>query len=1637
MLAALLILLAVLWGALQLPAVQNRIARETASYLSHKLGTPFSLDRAYIDFFNQLTLEGLCLEDLQGDTLLYAGRLQVQLSLFAPLQQQITVDNIALSNARARVYNNRTDATFNYQFLVDAFASDAPTDTTAQTSPWAIGLKDISLRDIRLSFADSLQEAYYYSQIGQLELQAQSFDLEQQTVAIRDLLWSDSYLEVKVRSEPSVAETPAQAQATGFSWPYTGWDISLGQMEWANLSVAFDDFGSPPLPHGNFDPAHIHLEELSLKGEGLSWSSAQLSAGLTQLAFREQNGFELRALGFQANLTPQSAQLAKLQFATPYSSLAPSTASLSFDDLNALSALKPNTGLSLDVPQLTLARQDLSYWAGALPVISNEKDWAINSTATLNGSLAQIKGKVSAQAGKAFALNLSGQVSAPAQAGLLSYEGETRAEGDFALLKPLLQKGALPDSLVQWGRFAFSATLRGSLEKLDIPVLELKTAASTSLLGQAKLDIPSQNRPLAYAFQCQALQSSAEDLRPFIGTITELERMGPLNWSGLIKGNADSIFIDGSLQTAAGQLSPSLSLSFVGPIAYSGSLNVPSFNLGQVLAAPTLGEVSLNAQFEGSGASPDSLIANLQLDVQQAGYNGYTYRGLQIRAKAAQGVYEGSISANDPLADLSLTGQYRSDSLVPAIALAGEIRYLDLQQLNLYPAPLALSVSPSVNIQGLHPDDLNGQALLLGLRLVQEEKQLVADRIALQARAPEGSQPGEIRLSSPFADATLSGSYELGVFPKHLMAFADTFFPLGRLLGQDVKSDALPLPAQAFEVSIKLKDTQAFTDLFLPALRLPAGAAFQARFDSEARLLNAELSVEALQYGLFKADTVAWAVYGDTAGIRQLLSAEKVWQDTTTLAQQLRIGGELLRDSLFGAFSVGPADAPPRLRAGMYVKALDSLFQLRLSPPFFLNGKEWQIPERHSLLFGQGYLYAHQVGIARNGNRVTLQSDSVSTEMPIPPLGLFFEDFRLQELSQAIGLEAGYLSGKLNGSATVSPADSLQPYRADLGIYDLTLDKVKLGDLRLRGAPDTKGNRINAMAKLQSGSKDRLIADLEYDLNTSQANGTIKADRMPVSPFDFFAQGSIRDSKGYLSADLKLAPAGEALPQITGTVSADSLSTFIDYLQARFTIPQHQINFQPGQILLGSIPLVDETGQQASLSGDIAHQAFSQFRLNLLFDAPNFQVMNTQAADNDLFFGKIQLGTTARLSGSPDDLRIDIQATTMPGTKLTVLPLTEAEAVTQEDYIIFGNPEIREAATADSLYQIAPAGYNISLQLNLTPEAEIIAIIDPATGDQLTARGKANIQVELLPNGNLSTTGTIEITKGSYQLNYEGLVKRKFEVAPGGTIFLPGDPLGARFDLAAIYRTEAPVLPILQQEATLTADQEQAARRRQPVAVRMAMTGTLEAPEIHFSLSAGEKVSGNLAELIQQKFNQLADEETELNKQVFGLLLFNAFLGGQSDGSLAAAGENIALSSVSSMLTNQLNRLAEQYVDGVDLNVGIDSYNTGGISSGETITELNLGLSKQLFNDRISVEVGGNVGVSESQASGQQTVLAGDFLLEYRITEDGRYRLRVFRRPGYDIFTNGTRTGASLLFRKSFGSPAQDTARISNPERHD
>jgi hypothetical protein len=186
------------------------------------------------------------------------------------------------------------------------------------------------------------------------------------------------------------------------------------------------------------------------------------------------------------------------------------------------------------------------------------------------------------------------------------------------------------------------------------------------------------------------------------------------------------------------------------------------------------------------------------------------------------------------------------------------------------------------------------------------------------------------------------------------------------------------------------------------------------------------------------------------------------------------------------------------------------------------------------------------------------------------------------------------------------------------------------------------------------------------------------------------------------------------------------------------------------------------------------------------------------------------------------------------------------------------------------------------------------------------------------------------------------------------------------------------------------------------------MAGELMKPALTFDITLPTDknygVNSDIITNVDTRLAQLRQEPSELNKQVFALLLLNRFVGEnpfQSSGEGFNAGA-FARQSVSKLLTEQLNNLTQNLIEGVDLSFDVastDDYTTG---ERRNRTDLNVGLSKSLLNERLTVTVGSNFELEGPQQSGQRSNnIAGNVAVNYQLSRDGRYMLRAYRQNEY------------------------------------
>ncbi len=175
---SILLLLVIFILSLRLPVVQQKITNYATNFVSEKTQTKFEIDRLYITFLGAAQIEGLYAEDTNQDTLIYAKSILADVAWKPLLDGNVDVKNLELKGIKGAVHNNSADSSYNFQFLIDAFANTDSTSTekeTDTTSSTSINVRHILLENIDISFQDISVEMKTRLKLDELEISFGAF----------------------------------------------------------------------------------------------------------------------------------------------------------------------------------------------------------------------------------------------------------------------------------------------------------------------------------------------------------------------------------------------------------------------------------------------------------------------------------------------------------------------------------------------------------------------------------------------------------------------------------------------------------------------------------------------------------------------------------------------------------------------------------------------------------------------------------------------------------------------------------------------------------------------------------------------------------------------------------------------------------------------------------------------------------------------------------------------------------------------------------------------------------------------------------------------------------------------------------------------------------------------------------------------------------------------------------------------------------------------------------------------------------------------------------------------------------------------------------------------------------------------
>jgi hypothetical protein len=196
----------------------------------------------------------------------------------------------------------------------------------------------------------------------------------------------------------------------------------------------------------------------------------------------------------------------------------------------------------------------------------------------------------------------------------------------------------------------------------------------------------------------------------------------------------------------------------------------------------------------------------------------------------------------------------------------------------------------------------------------------------------------------------------------------------------------------------------------------------------------------------------------------------------------------------------------------------------------------------------------------------------------------------------------------------------------------------------------------------------------------------------------------------------------------------------------------------------------------------------------------------------------------------------------------------------------------------------------------------------------------------------------------------------------------------------------------------------------------MNLDGELMSPDISFGFDFSELPnSGEVQTAISSFQSRIANDEQEMNRQVFSVIMSRSF---SPEGQFA--GVNSISNSLGQLLSAQLNSLASQVDKNLEINIDLANLDQN------TLETFQLSVAYTFLDGRLRVSRDGGFTDNTGQAGAASII--GDWQAEYLLTDDGVYRMRIFNRNNFNTFTslslsqNIVTYGVALTQNVSFNS---------------
>jgi len=1107
-----------------------------------------------------------------------------------------------------------------------------------------------------------------------------------------------------------------------------------------------------------------------------------------------------------------------------------------------------------------------------------------------------------------------------------------------------------------------------------------------------------------------------------------IEKLLYVYFNGNYNGYIENFALNGMLKTNLGSIQSNVKMNVPGfssnKAVYSGTIISNSFELGTLLRQPDLGSVSLNATINGISFDPEHAQINTNANISQLFYHGYNYKNISAEGLLAKKQFNGKLLVNDSNLALAFYGTLDFSQKQVVVNAKANLLKSNFYLLHLTKDTVQAVADLDLNCTGSSIDSFLGYIKLFNIDIKRNQRRLNLDSVYVNSTKEDGRQ--KLTVQSNDVTANIKGDYQLTKLPYSVQYYLSKYLP------NYIKQPSKTAPEQNLTFEIQTRHVDSLLGVTTKIIRGFDNSSVKGSLNTFQKKLTLTATSP---YGIisnYSLHNVSLNADGNFNQLALNTEIETVVVGDSFLKGSLSVTTTIGNDSVhFNLATTAPEAYTSAALSGQIVAKGDSLY-LSLAPSeFFLSQTKWNIPSGNYVVYSNNYLLIKNLRLESG-----LQKINITTQREGPEQAMAFEisNLDLAQFGNMGGFAVYQPDGRIDGTLTIDKLFSDIDISSNLKATNVKLAADTLGNVVLIGNYDGKKKMISLdpQTGIYNGSTSITASgDMSFYKGVNeQIKGSIQLTNVPLSWGSTFLAGFISHISGTTTGTVNITGSSQ-LPDIAGKLQLSNLGMKVDFLGTYYQTPEGSVAITNNKIDFGNITLYDKFKNTALLTGSFRHDHFKDMTMDLRISSSQFQVFDLHEDENQIFYGNlIAAFNPLTIRGPFNNVVIRINNAVATQKSHIYLPITSDNGLGSYSYVSFKTYGKEQPKLKKDKSKL-----DITINSELNDLVEMTLVLDPTTGDAINAKGTGDISLQIPANNEIKMHGKYTIDEGDYTFTLKKVLFRKtFVLSPNSSISFNGPFSQTAVNVDALYTVRARLYDLLsdaeKQSGFMPSFDITDAKTPQDINVILHMRESLSKPNITFSLSLPENRS--VGTYAYTKLERLNDNSRELFDQVASLLLVGSLV--PPEGLSSGAAKAGAISNVSEIISgtasSQITNLVNKILGNKDLAIDLKyvSYNLSypNSSGGGSVdrNQASLSVRKNYFNDRLIVEVGGKSdwGKPASTSNTSNTHLAGDFRIQYLLSQGGNLRFNLFRTSDYDITVDNfiSRSGVGISWRKPF-----------------